>query len=311
MDLIDDRRALDTGENRMEVEGVFPPVTVPFDDNGCIVHDHLAENIKRWNETDISGYLILGSNSESVFLTEEEKLEIVKAARQSIPPSKKMLVGTGLESTRNTIEFTRRAAGCGADIAVVITPHFFKSHMSHQAFVKHYLMVADSSPIPVLLYNVPSFTGLNMEAGTVATLSSHENIIGIKDSSGNVEQLSEIISLTGENKFSVLTGSSIVLYPSMCVGASGGIMAIACALPEKCSDIIRLYKNGNHTEAKKLQMRLIDPTIAVTSRYGVPGLKAAMDLIGYYGGRSRFPILPITSAEREEIKNIFKAAGFL
>ena len=295
----------------MEIKGVFPPVTTPFDDNGCIVYDQLAENIKRWNETDISGYLILGSNSESVFLNEEEKLEIVKTARESIPLSKKMLVGTGLESTKSTIEFTRRATDCGADIAVVITPHFFRSNMSHEAFLKHYVMIADSSPVPVLLYNVPSFTGLNLEAGTVSVLSSHENIIGIKDSSGNVEQLSEIISLTGDEEFSVLTGSSIALYPSMCVGASGGIMAIACALPEKCSDIIKLYKDGSHAEAKELQMRLIEPTIAVTSRYGVPGLKAAMDLTGYYGGRSRLPLLPVTSAEIEEIKNIFTNAGFI
>ncbi len=295
----------------MEIEGVFPPVTTPFDDNGCIVYSHLAENIKKWNQTDISGYLILGSNSEFIFLSEEEKLEIVKTARQSIPPSKKMLVGTGLESTRNTIEFTRKSADCGADVAVVITPHFFKSNMSHEAFMKHFLMVADSSPIPVLLYNVPSFTGLNMEAGTAAALSLHENIIGIKDSSGNVEQLSEIISLTGESGFSILTGSSIVLYPSMCAGASGGIMAIACVLPERCSDIIRLYKDGNHAESKKLQMRLIEPTMAVTSRYGVPGLKAAMDLSGYYGGRTRLPLLPIAREEKEEIKNIFTAAGFL
>ena len=295
----------------MEIEGVLPPVTTPFDDNGCIVYDQLAENIKRWNETDISGYLILGSNSESVFLNEEEKLEIVKTARESIPLSKKMLVGTGLESTKSTIEFTRRATDCGADIAVVITPHFFRSNMSHEAFLKHYVMIADSSPVPVLLYNVPSFTGLNLEAGTVSVLSSHENIIGIKDSSGNVEQLSEIISLTVEKEFSVLTGSSIVLYPSMCVGASGGIMAIACALPEKCSDISKLYKDGSHAEAKELQMRLIEPTIAVTSRYGVPGLKAAMELTGYYGGRSRLPLLPVTSAEIEEIKNIFTNAGFI
>jgi len=295
----------------MEIEGVFPPVTTPFDDNGCIVHDHLAENIKRWNETDISGYLILGSNSEFIFLDEEEKLEVVKTAMESIPQSKMMLVGTGLECTKGTIEFTRRAADCGADVAVVITPHFFKSNMFHEAFTKYYLMVADSSPIPVLLYNVPSFTSLNLETGTAAALSSHENIVGIKDGSGNVEQLSEIISLTRDKEFSVLTGSSIVLYPSMCVGATGSIMAIACVLPEKCSEIIKLYKDDNHAEAKELQLRLIGPTIAVTSRYGVPGLKAAMDLTGYYGGRSRLPLLPVTSAEIGEIKNIFTDAGFL
>ncbi|GAX60624.1 dihydrodipicolinate synthase/N-acetylneuraminate lyase [Candidatus Scalindua japonica] len=295
----------------MKIEGVFPPVTTPFDDNGCVAHNQLEENINRWNDTDVAGYLILGSNSESVFLTEEEKLEVVKTARKSIPPSKIMLAGTGLESTENTIEFTKKAADCGADVAVIITPHFFKSNMSHDAFMKHYLMIADISHIPVLLYNVPAFTSLNMGARTASALSSHENIIGIKDSSGNVEQLSEIISLTAEEEFCVLTGSSIALYPSLCIGASGGIMAIACAIPEKCSGIIRLYKEGNHTEAKELQLRLIGPSIAVTSLYGVPGLKAAMDLFGYHGGLPRLPLLPVTEREINTIKDTFMNAGFL
>ena len=295
----------------MKLEGIFPPVTTPFDDNGCIEHNHLSENIERWNETEISGYLILGSNGEPVFLNEEEKLEIVNTARKAIPSSKKMLVGTGLESTKGTIEFTVKAADCGADVAVVITPNFFRNDMTHEAFLKHYLKVADNSPIPVMLYNVPPFTGINLEVKTTVILSTHENIIGIKDSSGNVEQLSEIINLTKDEKFSVLTGSSIVLYPSLCIGAAGGIMAIACVLPERCTDMIRLYKDGNHTEAKALQMRLIEPTIAITSRYGIPGLKAAMDLFGYHGGGSRLPLLPITDAEIKEIKDTFTRSGFL
>ncbi|MFQ5685958.1 MAG: dihydrodipicolinate synthase family protein [Candidatus Scalindua sp.] len=295
----------------MKLEGIFPPVTTPFDDNGCIEHNHLYENIERWNKSEISGYLILGSNSESVFLNENEKLEIVNTARKAIPSSKKMLVGTGLESTKGTIEFTRKAADCGADIAVVITPHFFKSDMSHEALLKHYLNVASNSPIPVLLYNVPLFTSLNLEVKTTAALSTHENIIGIKDSSGNIEQLSEIINLTKDENFSVLTGSSIVLYPSLCIGAAGGIMAIACVLPERCTNIIKLYKDGNNTEANALQMRLIEPTLAVTSGYGIPGLKAAMNLFGYHGGKSRLPLLPISDAEIKNIKDIFTRSGFL
>ncbi len=297
--------------NKMKLEGIFPPVTTPFDDNGCIEHNHLTENIERWNETEISGYLILGSNGEPVFLNEEEKLEIVNTTRKSIPSSKRMLVGTGLESTKGTIEFTIKVADCGADVAVVITPHFFRNDMSHEAFMKHYLKVADNSTIPILLYNVPPFTGVNLEVKTAAALSSYENIIGIKDSSGDIEQLSEIISLTRDKEFSVLTGSSIVLYPSLCIGAAGGIMAIACVLPERCLEIIRLYKDGNHTEARALQMRLIEPTIAVTSRYGIPGLKAAMNLFGYYGGKSRLPLLPISDAEIKNIKDIFTNSGFL
>ncbi len=295
----------------MKLEGIFPPVTTPFDDNGCIEHNHLSENIERWNENEISGYLVLGSNGEFIFLNADEKLDIVNTARKAIPSSKKMLVGTGLESTKGTIEFTSKAADCGADVAVVITPHFFRNDMFHEAFLKHYLQVADNSPIPVLLYNVPPFTGVNLEAKTAVALSTHENIIGIKDSSGNVEQLFEIINLIENGKFSVLTGSSIVLYPSLCIGAAGGIMAIACVLPESCFEIIKLYKDGNHTEARALQMRLIEPTIAITSRYGIPGLKTAMGLFGYHGGGSRLPLLPITDAEMKVIKNIFTNAGFL
>ncbi len=295
----------------MKLEGVFPPITTPFNDNGFIEYNQIAVNIEKWNETETSGYLVLGSSGESVFLDEEEKLGIVSTAKKSIPQTKNMLVGVGLESAKCTIEFTRKISDYGADVAVVITPHFFKNEMSHDAFLKYYLIIADSSPIPVLLYNVPVFTGLNIEAKTVAALSSHENIIGIKDSSGNVEQLSEIISLTEGKEFSALTGSSIVLYPSMCIGANGGIMAIACVLPERCSDIINMYKEGKHTEAKELQMRLIEPTIAVTSRYGIPGLKAAMDLFGYHGGSSRMPLLPISDTATKDIKNIFTNACFL
>ncbi len=295
----------------MNLEGVFPPITTPFNDDGLIEYNHLIENIEKWNEAGMSGYLVLGSNGESVFLDEKEKLGVVRSARKSIPQAKNMLVGVGLESAKCTIEFTKKISDCGADIAVVITPHFFKNDMSHDAFLNYYLNVADSSPIPILLYNVPVFTGLNIEAKTVAVLSSHENIIGIKDSSGNVEQLYEIISLAEDKNFGYLTGSSIVLYPSMCIGANGGIMAIACVLPEICSDIINMYKVGKHTEANELQKRLIDPTITVTSRYGIPGLKAAMELFGYHGGSSRMPLLPISGIKITDIKNSFKNAGFL
>ncbi len=295
----------------MKLEGVFPPITTPFDDNGCIEYNHLAENIEKWNETDLSGYLVLGSNGESVFLNEDEKLKIVKTSRKSIPQSRKMLVGVGLESTKITIEFTKKVTDSGADVAVVITPHFFKNNMSHETLLKYFLMVADDSPIPVLLYNVPQFTGIDLEVKTVVALSSHENIIGVKDSSGNIEQLSDIIYLTRKEDFSVLTGSDIILYPALCIGATGGIMAIACVLPERCLDILRLYKDGNHEEAKALQIRMVDPTIAVTSKYAIPGLKAAMDLFGYHGGSSRLPLLPITEAEIKDIKNTFTNAGFL
>jgi len=290
----------------MELTGVMPPIATPFTD-GEVALDRLKDNFEKWNRTELSGYLVLGSNGETVSLHENEKLSVVETAREAIPSSKLMLVGTGMESTRETIRFSNQAAKIGADYALVITPSFFKASMTPQALYDHFSSIADSSHIKILLYNVPKFTGINMEPDLVARLSSHPNIAGIKDSSGNIGQLSEIIHLCQQD-FAVFTGSAPVLFPALCVGAAGGIVAAANAVPEEFCKIRSLFLQGNLEQARELQNCLTPLAKAVTARYGIGGLKIAMDLAGYFGGEPRAPLQKPGKDVEEELQQLLAKA---
>ncbi|MBA4395630.1 MAG: dihydrodipicolinate synthase family protein, partial [Desulfobacca sp.] len=282
----------------MKLQGIMPPITTPFTGAG-VAYDKLKENFQKWNRTDLSGYLVLGSNGESVYLSEAEKLKMIEVSREAIPREKILLVGTGLEGTAETIRFTNQAAGLGADLALVVTPCYFKGSMTPPVLYDHFLAVAEASHIPILVYNVPQFTGVNMEPPLVAKLSRHPNIIGVKDSSGNIDQLSQIIHQS-ESGFGVFVGSAPVLFPALCVGAVGGILAVANCLPEFCTRIVDLYTDGKVDEARELQNRLTPIAKAVTATYGISGLKAAMDMTGFFGGEPRAP-LKKSSPEAEKI----------
>jgi len=247
----------------MKLSGVLPPICTPFE-NGALASDKLKKNFDRWNGTGLLGFLVLGSNGEAVYLNEKERLVMVEVSRESIPSSKIMMVGTGMESTQETIEFTNQVAKMGGDCALVVTPCYFKGSMKPQVLYDHFVSVADSSKIGILLYNVPQFTGVNLEPEWVAKLSQHPNIIGIKDSSGNIGQLSEIIHLS-QNGFAVFTGSAPVLFPALCVGAVGGVLAVANAIPEICVQIYNLFKDGKMDEARALQNRMTPLAKAVTT----------------------------------------------
>ncbi len=262
----------------MKLTGVMPPITTPFQD-GKVASDKLKKNFQKWNKTGLSGYLVLGSNGEAVYLSEKEKIKVTEVSRESIPTSKIMLVGTGMESTQETILFTNQVAKMGADCALVVTPSYFKGSMKPQILYDHFMAVADSSRIGILIYNVPQFTGINLEPEVVAKLSEHSNIIGIKDSSGNIGQLSEIIHLSKKG-FAVFVGSAPVFFPALCVGAVGGILAVANVAPQECVRIQNLFNKGNMNEARALQGRLTPLAKAVTTKYGIGGLKVAMDLTG-------------------------------
>ena len=212
----------------MKLAGVMPPITTPFED-GEVALDRLKENFQKWNQTDLSGYLVLGSNGETAYLNEKERFAVVEASRDAVPSSKLMLVGTGMESTRETIRFTNQVARVGADYALVITPSYFKGSMKPQILFDHFTSVADSSRIGILLYNVPKFTGVNMEPDLVARLSEHPNIVGVKDSSGNIGQLSEIVHLS-QKGFAVFTGSAPVFFPAKAVTAMYGIGGLKVAM---------------------------------------------------------------------------------
>ncbi|MBW1675444.1 MAG: dihydrodipicolinate synthase family protein [Deltaproteobacteria bacterium] len=286
----------------MKLKGVMPPIATPFED-GDVASDRLKENLRRWNQTDLSGYLVLGSNGEAVSLNESEKLSVVEASRAVIPSSKIMLVGTGLESTQETVRFTNQVAQLGADYALVITPSFFKGSMKPEILYDYFMAVAESAEIGILIYNVPKFTGINMEPELVARLSEHPNIIGIKDSSGNIGQLSEIVHLC-EKGFAVFTGSAPVFFPALCIGAVGGILAATNIVPQEFCQIQDLYAAGKLDEARELQNLLTPLAKAVTAKYSIGGLKVAMDVVGYFGGHPRPPLKrPVQEAE-EELKQL-------
>jgi 4-hydroxy-2-oxoglutarate aldolase len=286
----------------MKLSGVLPPITTPFE-HGKLASNKLKMNFQKWNNTSLSGYLVLGSNGEAVYLNEKEKMKVIETSREAIPKSKIMMVGTGMEATQETLQFTNQAAKMGADCALVVTPSYFKGSMKPQILYDHFVAVAESSKIGILIYNVPQFTGINLEPEWVAKLSQHPNIIGIKDSSGNIGQLSEIINLS-QKGFAVFVGSAPVFFPALCVGAKGGILAVANVVPQECIQIQNFFSNGKMDEAKTLQSQLTPLAKAVTTKYGIGGLKIAMDLAGYFGGNPRLPLKRPGNDVEEELKRL-------
>jgi len=295
---------------KLSLSGVYAPIPTPFDADGAVAHDRLAENIARWNQTPLAGLVVLGSNGEFSYLSDKEKLEVLRTARQAIPREKLFIAGTGCESTRCTVELTEQAAAIGADAAIVLTPSYYTSKMDAQAMRRHFLELAEHSPLPIILYNMPAFTGIDLSAETVVELAQHPNIVGIKDSSGNVVKLGDIIRAAPPD-FSVLAGSASFLYPALVLGAAGGIMALANIAPEQCYRIYRYAQEGRHEEARQLQLKMIPPNTAVTARFGVPGLKLALDWLGYYGGPVRSPLGPLNEAQQATLRAILVEGGIL
>ena len=293
-----------------KLEGVFPPIQTPFDGDGNLLLDMLKANIALWNETGLHGYVVLGSNGEVAMLTESEKAALWEAARQAIPRGKLFLAGAGVESTRNSIALAKRAAELGADAAMFVTPNYYKAEMKPPALINHYRAIADASPIPTIIYNMPVATGIDIDAATVISLAQHPNIVGIKDSSGNVAKFAEIIRAVRPD-FSVIAGSGSYLYPALCVGAKGAVAALANIAPRECLAIYSAFHEGRHDHARELQLKMIPLNAAVTTRWNIPGLKAALEELnqGYYGGAPRLPLRPLGEDERRALKEIMKQAG--
>ena len=287
----------------MKLHGIFPPITTPFSNDGEIDLAHLQSNIKLYNQTRLAGYVMNGSTSESVLLTWDEIERLWAAARKFAAPDKEMIAGTGAESTAETIQHTKRAAKLGYDAALVRTPSYYKPFMTFEAEATHFLRVADTSPIPILIYSVPIFTGYTVEAPLVAHLSSHENIIGIKDSSGNVQRMRDIVSSTPKT-FRSLTGSALTLPDALEAGASGAILAIACAFPEACVDLFDAASRGDAQRVERLRKQAILPAANLATKFGIAGIKCAMDRLGYYGGPPRAPLLPLGKPAEQEIEAI-------
>ncbi len=292
------------------LHGVFPPIPTPFDAAGDVAYDALSANLERWNSHDLAGYVVLGSNGESVYLTEAESLRILETARQAIPPHKVMIAGTGRESTRETIRFTAQAAQAGADAALVLTPRYFDGRMTPAALINHYAAVAIGSPIPVVLYNVPKFTHVDMDAATIAGLAERPTIIGVRDSSGNVAKLGNIVRLARPD-FQVLVGTASVFFAGLALGAVGGVLALANVAPQQALEIYRLYQAARWDEAAELQRQMLPVNDAITAQFGIAGLKAALDMLGYYGGPVCSPLRPLSDDEAQSLRSVLVSGGLL
>jgi 4-hydroxy-2-oxoglutarate aldolase len=291
------------------LQGVYPPVLTPFR-NAEVAHEHLAGNLDRLNAHPLAGYVVLGSTGEFPLLTEGEKERVIATAREHTPADRRLVAGTGGESTDACIRLTKRAAHLGADAAIVITPSYFKAAMKPATLIRHYRMVADASPLPIVLYNFPANTGINLEPDTVARLAEHPNIHGIKDSSGNVPQAAETIRLTPKT-FHVFVGSPIAFLPALVVGAAGGILAVANLAPAECCEVWRLAQAGEWAQARDVAFRLGPLATGIGARYGIGGLKAGLDLLGGYGGPPRAPLQAPDADGIEEIREILAAVGLL
>jgi 4-hydroxy-tetrahydrodipicolinate synthase len=284
----------------MDFSGVFPALTTPFAEDGSVSLADLKHNIHQYNATDLAGYVVIGSTGESVLLKQQEVEGILVTVKEAAAKGKKLIAGTGAESTAETIERTKRAAELGYDAALVKTPYYYKPSYKPEVLVAHYRRVADESPIPVLLYSVPQFTGIALESPEVILLAQHSNIIGIKESSGNVQRVAEIIAGTPPS-FQVLVGAAPTVYPSQVIGARGAILALAAALPEKCVALFELVRKGHHEKARELQSVLARASKLILSECGIAGLKHVMDQRGYHGGLPRLPLLPLHQEQKKRL----------
>lgn len=292
----------------LNINGILLPITTPFAAGEKIDTDALTANIARWNQTGINGYVVLGSTGERVNLDEREYLQVIETARRAVPDALTFIAGAGQQSTRGTIDEIKRAAHAGAEAVLVITPHYYRPAITQDALVKHYTTVANAAPVPLILYSMPDLTGIKIAPATAAVLSEHENIIGIKDSSADIAQLTETVKLVRRD-FAVLIGNGTVLCEALQAGACGGILAVGCVVPELCVEIFRSVETGEIYRASALQEELTPLARAVTKTYGIGGLKMAMEIAGYFGGPVRAPLQMPGEAARMEIESLLRASS--
>jgi 4-hydroxy-2-oxoglutarate aldolase len=290
------------------LRGIFAPVATAFDASGDLDEGAFARNVERFGATGLAGLVVLGSNGEFALLSPDEKVRLVEIARQRLPAQKTVIAGTGCESLRETVALTARCADAGAEAALVVTPHYYKRDMTEAALENFYTRLADAAPIPVMIYNMPGNAGVNIPSALTLKLAAHPNIVGIKDSGGNIVQISEVLAKAPED-FSVFAGSGSYLLATLVLGGVGGTLAVANVVPDYCVQIQESFEKGDLDTARRMQLALLPLNAAVTGRFGIGGMKAAMDLVGYTGGPPRAPVLAAGEATRKEIARILQELG--
>lgn len=290
-----------------KIHGVIPPMVTPFKSNGDLDTDGFVSNVKKWNNDKLAGYLVIGSNSETVYLSEEEKLELVKLTVEHAKKDRLIMVGSGLESARETIKLTNKCAKLGAQCALVLTPFYYGSAMDSKAMIRFFTEVADNSDIPILLYNVSKYTHVNIGADAIAELSRHKNIVGMKDSNGDVPQLATFLRVA-DPSFQVMTGTFSAWYPALTMGTTAIISAMANCSPNEIAETQELYEAGKQKEAYDLYQRMFPVNSAVTGGFGIAGLKYACNYLGYSGGHVRNPLTDCNAAQQEQLRAIIDKA---
>src|SRR5882672_676573 len=289
------------------LNGILLPVTTPFTPTEDFDPESFTDNLLKWNATGVIGYVVLGSTGERVNLDAREYVQVIQTARRAVPEHLSFIAGAGQQSTRGTISEIETAANAGAEAVLVITPHYYRAAITQDKLVEHYTAVANASPIPIILYSMPDLTGIKIEPETAARLSEHQNIIGIKDSSNDIAKLRETIQLCRDD-FAVLTGNGTVLDEALRAGACGGILAVGCVAPALCIAIFDAVNSGETETAARLQSRLTPLAQAVTTRFGIGGLKAALEMKGYVGGAVRAPLTMPDDNARAEIRRCLEDA---
>lgn len=290
-----------------KLKGVLPPMITPFKTNGDVDYDGFASNIRKWNGDKLAGYLVIGSNSETVYLSEEEKLELVRLTAENAAPGRRVMVGSGLESARETITLTNKCAKLGAHCALILTPFYYGSSMTTQALIRYFSVVADSSEIPILLYNVTKYTHVNISAEAVAELSKHPNIVGMKDSNGDVPQLATFLRVADPG-FQVLTGTFAAWYPALTLGITATISAMANCCPNEIAEVQELFDAGDWEGARRVYQRMFPVNAAVTGTFGISGLKFATGYSGYTGGSVRNPLIDSSDEDKVKLTAILEKA---
>lgn len=293
-----------------KIGGIFAPVTTPFSEEGEILFDAFERNLEVYGKKGLRGLLVLGSNGEAPHLSSEEKVRVVEKAHEKRNSGQLLFVGVGFPSLRESLLFLEKIAGFRIDGILLSVPSYYKNKVSAIALAKYFSELADRSPFPVLLYNVPQFTGLEIPVEVAGELACHEKVVGMKDSSGNLIYLQRVLEATGDKDFQVLLGSAQVFGPSLSLGVTAGILAVACALPELPLAVLEAHNQGR--DFGSLQRSLFTLAMALTSQFGIPGLKHAMDCMGFEGRFCRSPLLPLTEEEQKQVEAVLnRAAGDL